>query len=515
MSTHPVVADRALDRALDRAVDRAPAAAPPARRLAVVPPPASPSSTVRSVSQGVPAQPEGPAPSRARTAPAPGEEPLLPVVGGEEQVPLVTGGTARYANLDVAASAPALCWVADHVERVLPLYASVHRGAGYASQVSTAVLEGARDVVGGFVGARADDVVVWTRSTTDALAVLAGCVPDGGSVLVLDLEHHANLLPWRTQGHRGVTSRVVEAAPTLEGTLAVLADALAAEPTALVAVTGASNVTGEELPLRRVADLAHTAGARLAVDAAQLAPHRAVDVARDGVDWVALSGHKLYAPFGAGALVGRRDWLDEGTPYLAGGGAVAEVGLDDVRWAAAPARHEGGTPNVLGVAALAAACDALQALAGGALEAHERALRERLVDGLAGVPGVRVHRALEGAPSAIGVVTFTVDGVAPGLVAAVLSAEHGIGVRDGRFCAHPLLERLGLREGAVRASVGVGSRAEDVDRLVAALRALVSDGPGWEYALVEGRWAPVDDPRPWPEWGDPTARAAAARPCGG
>ncbi|WP_366146573.1 aminotransferase class V-fold PLP-dependent enzyme [uncultured Pseudokineococcus sp.] len=440
---------------------------------------------------------------------------MLPVVGGEEQVPLVTGGTARYANLDVAASAPALCWVADHVERVLPLYASVHRGAGYASQVSTAVLEGARDVVGAFLGAREDDVVVWTRNTTDALAVLAGCVPDGGSVLTLDLEHHANLLPWRTQAHRGVTSRVVTAAPTLEGTLAALEAALAEEPTALLAVTGASNVTGEELPLRRLADLAHAAGARLAVDAAQLAPHRAVDVARDGVDWVALSGHKLYAPFGAGALVGRRDWLDAGTPHLAGGGAVEEVGADDVRWAAAPARHEGGTPNVLGVAALAAACEALGALAPGALEAHEAALRERLVRGLADVAGVRVVETLAGAPSSIGVVTFTVEGVAPGLVAAVLSAEHGIGVRDGRFCAHPLLARLGLPEGAVRASVGVGSRADDVDRLVAGLRALVAHGPAVGYALVDGRWAPVEDTRPWPSWGDPTARAGVARPCGG
>ncbi|WP_422631969.1 aminotransferase class V-fold PLP-dependent enzyme [Pseudokineococcus basanitobsidens] len=437
------------------------------------------------------------------------------VVGGDERVPLVTGGEVRYANLDVAASAPALVWVADHVERVLPLYASVHRGAGYASQVSTAVLEGSRDVVAGFLGARPDDVVVWTRNTTDALAVLAGCVPDGGSVLVLDLEHHANLLPWRTQGHRGVTQRVVEAAATLEGTLAALADALAERPTALLAVTGASNVTGEELPLARLADLAHAAGARLAVDAAQLAPHRAVAMARDGVDWVALSGHKLYAPFGAGALVGRRDWLDAGTPHLAGGGAVEEVGVDDVRWASAPARHEGGTPNVLGAAALAAACEALSALDDGALEAHEAALRERLVRGLAGVPGVRVVRTLDGAASSIGVVTFAVEGVEPGLVAAVLSAEHGVGVRDGRFCAHPLLARLGLPGGAVRASVGVGSRAEDVDRLVAALHRLVEDGPAWDYALEGGRWAPVDDPRPWPAWGDPTARAAAARPCGG
>jgi len=492
VSTHPVIAPVPAATAAD-----VPPGAP-ARRLAVVPP-------------AVPR----PARGGRRGAPAPGELPLLPVVGGDEHVPLVTGGTARYANLDVAASAPALCWVADHVERVLPLYASVHRGAGYASQVSTAVLEGARDVVGAFLGAREDDVVVWTRNTTDALALLAGCVPDGGSVLVLDLEHHANLLPWRTQGHRGVTERVVPAAATLEGTLEVLAAALAAEPTALLAVTGAGNVTGEELPLRRLADLAHAAGARLAVDAAQLAPHRAVDVARDGVDWVALSGHKLYAPFGAGALVGRRDWLDAGTPHLPGGGAVAEVGVDDVRWAAAPARHEGGTPNVLGAAALAAACEALSALADGALEAHEQALRDRLVQGLAQVPGVRVHRSLEGVPSAIGVVTFTVDGHEPGLVAAVLSAEHGVGVRDGRFCAHPLLERLGLSAGAVRASVGVGSRAEDVDRLLAGLRALVADGPAGEYELVDGRWAPVDDPRPWPSWGDPRARAGAVRPCGG
>ncbi|WP_445262896.1 aminotransferase class V-fold PLP-dependent enzyme [Pseudokineococcus sp. 1T1Z-3] len=450
-----------------------------------------------------------------RAAPAPGEHPLLPVVGGEERVPLVTGGEARYAGLDVAASAPALVWVAEHVERVLPLYASVHRGAGYASQVSTAVLEGSRDVVAGFVGARRDDVVVWTRNTTDALAVLAGCVPDGGSVLVLDLEHHANLLPWRTQGHRGVTQRVVAAASTLEGTVEALERALAAAPTSLLAVTGASNVTGEELPLARLAALAHHYGARLAVDAAQLAPHRALDLARDGVDWVALSGHKLYAPFGAGALVGRRDWLDAGTPHLAGGGAVEEVGADDVRWATAPARHEGGTPNVLGAAALAAACEALSALDDGALEAHEQALRARLLDGLAQVPGVRVVRALEDVPSSIGVVTFTVDGVDPGLVAAYLSAEHGVGVRDGRFCAHPLLARLGLPGGAVRASVGVGTRAEDVDRLVAALKSLVADGPAWTYEVVEGRHAPVDDPRPWPEWGDPSARAAAARPCGG
>ena len=277
-------------------------------------------------------------------------------VGAGTRVPLVTGGTAEYANLDLAASAPALEPVAAHVADVLPLLSSVHRGAGYLSQVSTALLERARECVGEFVGARATDVVVFTRNTTDALNLLATAVP--GAVLCLDVEHHANLLPWRS-ARADAAHRTLPAASTVEETLAALEAALRATPTALLTVTGASNVTGEVLPLRRIAAIAHAAGARVAVDAAQLAPHRRVDLAATGVDYVALSGHKLYAPFGAGALIGRRDWLDAAAPYLAGGGAVTQVDLDGATWAPAPHRHEAGTPNVLGVAALAQACRTL------------------------------------------------------------------------------------------------------------------------------------------------------------
>ncbi|HZI96411.1 MAG TPA: aminotransferase class V-fold PLP-dependent enzyme [Actinomycetales bacterium] len=413
-------------------------------------------------------------------------EPLLPVVGADLVAPLVTGGSRRYANLDYAASAPALTAVAEHVTRVLPTYASVHRGAGYASQLSTALYEDSRATIGAFVGARADDVTVVVRNTTDALNLLAGCVPDGGRVVVLDIEHHANLLPWQRIRHA-----VVPFAETLDQTLADLEREIAAAPTALVAVTGASNVTGEELPVDWITAVAHAHGARVVVDAAQLAPHRRVDLAASGVDYLALSGHKLYAPFGAGVLVGRRDWLDEAPPYLAGGGAVRSVCGDVTVWAPAPARHEGGTPNVIGTAALAAACRALAELPPGALEAHEDALRRRLVDGLTSLEGVAVRTIWPDSPSSIGVVTFTVDGFDPGLVAAVLSAEHGIGVRDGKFCAHPLLSRLGLTTGAVRASVGAGSRRDDVDRLVAALGDLLAHGPRWPYELVDGRWAPT------------------------
>ncbi len=313
--------------------------------------------------------------------------------------------------------------------------------------------------------------------------------------MFLDLEHHANLLPWQRLPHRCVA---VE--PTVEATLAALDDALAARPAALLAITGASNVTGEELPVERIVRLAHRRGARVVVDAAQLAPHRAIDLDATGVDYVAFSGHKLYAPYGCGVLVGRRDWLDQATPYLAGGGAVREVSVGSTRWAPAPARHEGGTPNVLGAVALARACRELRALPEGALEVHEAALREsarRRAE--ARCPASGCTACFDDAPSSIGVVTFTVDGYDAGLVAAYLSAEHGIGVRDGRFCAHPLLARLGL-DAAVRASVGVGSRADDVDRLVAAVDALVRQGPGSQYALVDGRWQPASDVRPLPEW---------------
>src|SRR4051794_9619425 len=443
------------------------------------------------------------APSAVRTAVRPGAAPLLPVVGADTRVPLVPGGTARYVDLDSAASSRALELVAARVAEALPLYASVHRGAGYLSQVSTAAYESARETVAGFVGARADDVCVLVRHTTDALNLLAGCVPAGEAVLVLDCEHHADLLPWQQRGP--VT--VLPTATTVVETLRALGRELVAGSYALVAVTGASNVTGESLPLEEVVQLAHAAGARVLVDGAQLVPHRRFSLAESGVDYVAFSGHKAYAPFGSGALVGRRDWLDAAPAYLAGGGAVQEVTVEETSWAAAPHRHEGGSPNVLGAVALAAACEALAGLDEGALAAHEQALRERLVDGLAALPGVRVLRIWADSGEPTGVVSFTVAGADPGLVAAYLSAEHGIGVRDGRFCAHPLLARLGVPEGALRASVGVGSTLDDVDRLLAALDAFLSAGPRVAYARRDGRWQPADDPRPK---ADPAALAHGA-----
>ena len=457
--------------------------------------------------------------STALAAPAPfaTAPPLAPVVGAATEVPLVGGGCVRYANLDHAATAPALTAVAERIEALLPLVGSVHRGSGIPSRAASAAYEAAREAILAAVGGRpGEDVAIVVRNATDATNLLAGCIPAAaGDVVTLDVEHHATLLAWRgPAGHRCVPHE-----PTVEGTLRALDDALRERRTALLAVTGASNVTGETLPIERLAALAHAHGARILVDAAQLLPHRAVDLAASDVDYLAFSGHKLYAPYGAGVLVGRRDWLETGAPYLAGGGAVREVTLEGTVWAGGPARHEAGTPNLLGAVAIAEALHELSRL-GDARDAHERALRARLHEGLAALPGVTPLRIWEDAPDAIGVVAFAVEDHAPGLVGAYLSAEHGIGVRDGRFCAHPLLERLGLPDGALRASVGLGTRGEDVERLISAVEQLVTEGARQIYVRTAEGWGPADDDRDEAAWlaraGLTIGRPSASRPspCG-
>jgi selenocysteine lyase/cysteine desulfurase len=282
-------------------------------------------------------------------------------------------------------------------------------------------------------------------------------------------------------------------------------------------VTGASNVTGEIWPYAEMARLAHRYGARIVLDAAQLAPHRRIDMALDGIDYLALSGHKLYAPFGSGALVGRRDWLGTGEPFLAGGGAVRYVGTDTVLWADLPDRQEAGSPNVIGAVALGVACRTLQSTDRDSLEAHQTQLIDRARDRLVAVPGIEVYRLWALDHPRIAVLPFALDSVPYAQLAAVLSAEFGIGVRHGCFCAHPLMTALlridaddeaGIREGlargaptavpgAVRASTGIGTTAADCDRLVAAVSEIAANGPRWTYtSSADGTdCRPTPDPR--------------------
>ncbi|MFE4176358.1 aminotransferase class V-fold PLP-dependent enzyme [Streptomyces sp. NPDC056909] len=439
----------------------------------------------------------------------------LPVLGRDVTVPLVTGGEVSYAALDYAASAPALQRVWDDVAAYAPYYGSVHRGAGYLSQLSTDLFENSRRTVAEFLGCRPDDQVVFTRSTTDSLNLLAAVLPADCQVFVFETEHHASLLPWREArvSYLNAPRTPAEAVATLERALAER------DPRgpALVCVTGASNVTGELWPVRELAAAAHTHGARIVLDAAQLAPHHPVDIAGLDVDWVAFSGHKLYAPFGSGVLAGRADWLQDAEPYLAGGGASRAVarrsdGGVDVAWHTTAARHEAGSPNVIGVYAIAAACRALTEAGFDTLVDRERRLVARVRAGLAEVPEVRVLSLFGDDAPRVGVLSFVVEGWNSSHFAAALSAEYGIGVRDGLFCAHPLVRTLlgtdpqdpgecGAPEAepgerslnAIRVSFGAGTPDEHVDRFVRAVRELVSQGARWNYRTEDGRCVPDRD----------------------
>ncbi|RKF25997.1 aminotransferase class V-fold PLP-dependent enzyme [Micromonospora globbae] len=401
--------------------------------------------------------------------------------------PLDVLGVPGEINLDYAATAPCARTAADAVAELLPWYASVHRGAGALSRRCTLAYERARQTVGDFFGARADDHVIFTRNTTDALNLLARSLPPGTTVVTFASEHHANLLPWpRGSVRLPVPADAGGAVRALDAALTELRRAANPGLPVLVAVTGASNVTGERWPVSELARVARRHGARIALDAAQLAPHAPVDLLALDVDYLAVSGHKLYAPFGAGVLIGRADWLDAAPPYLAGGGATQRVGAGthEVTWAVGPARHEGGTPNLLGAVALAAVCAALADADRAALHEHEQRLLARLRDGIAALPHVVELRTFGPDAPRVGIVSFVVAGRDSAEVAAELAREHAVGVRDGLFCAHPLARRLlaeaAARTGrrdlpptAVRASIGLGSTREHVDRLLAALATLV------------------------------------------
>jgi selenocysteine lyase/cysteine desulfurase len=449
----------------------------------------------------------------AQVCPIPWDE----VVGDDEPAPVPGGGWVPYVNLDNAATTPALRAVTDAVTAFLPLYSSVHRGTGYKSRASTAAYEGARRVVGDFVGADADrDAVVFGRHTTDAVNLLAGSLAMAPDAIVLTtrLEHHSNDLPWRARA-RG---RVVAVAARPDGTLDTddLDRLLArhAGRVALLAVTGASNVTGVVPPIHDLAARVHAAGGRILVDAAQLAAHRPIDMRPHDdpghLDFVALSGHKAYAPFGTGALIGRRDaFLTR--PHLPGGGTVRAVTTDHVLWADLPDREEGGSPNVVGAVALAAAVSRLAEAGLDRIALHDQALAAYAQDRLGRIPGVRLYGPVGdgAAASKVGVVPFTLDGLDPGVVAAVLGYEHGIGVRSGCFCAQPYIahlldltaaEVISLAEaggvpGMVRLSFGAYTTTSDIDLAVDAVAELATRAGRASATATyiqgpDGTWAP-------------------------
>ena len=439
------------------------------------------------------------------------------IVGLDAPIPQADGRVAPYINLDNAATTPPLREVLDAVERFLPFYASVHRGTGYKSRVSTAAWDDAHETIARFVGADSStQAVIFGKNTTEAINKLAFRYPLAADAIVLTtaMEHHSNDLPWRGR------AEIVRAGVLADGQLdEAEIDRLLARHgrrVALLAVTGASNVTGFVPPIHRLARKAHAVGARILVDAAQLAPHRPIAVRAstdpEHLDFVAFSAHKMYAPFGTGALVGTRAAFS-GAPEYRGGGTVDVVTATDVTWADLPDREEAGSPNVVGAVAMAAAARVLTPGVLAAIGQHEATLTAYALERLRAVRGVRVFGAAT--PSVgvdrVGVIPFTVDGVPHGLVAAVLGYEHGVGVRSGCFCAQPYVAQLlglgeaartslggatGERPGLVRISFGAYNTLAEIDVAVDAIAGVARGGCERRYRFVADRgvWQPLATP---------------------
>lgn len=416
--------------------------------------------------------------------------PPVALVGEGILVPCVDGIERPYVSFDTAASTAALPSVLERVQDFVPWYSSIHRGAGYKSRISTAAYEDARDAALRFAGrSEPRDVAIFCRNTTEALNHLAyrlRLTPDDVVVTTV-VEHHANLLPWS----RLATCRYVECSERgtfeIDNVLATLDQAPAPK---LLSITGASNITGWIPPVEEIISAAHDRGIPVVVDGAQLAPHRPLPATPDFIAW---SGHKMYAPFGTGVLVGPREAFSEGDPFLAGGGAVDLVDLDEVVWTVPPDREEAGSPNVVGAVALHAAIDALESIGWSSIVEHDQAMANQLRKGLASIRGVRVLGP-DLDTETLPVASFVVDGVPHPLVAARLAFENAIGVRHGCFCAHPYLTRLlGLSDedvsafradvlrgdrsrmpGAVRASAGINTTESDVERLLEAVDMIAS-----------------------------------------
>lgn len=435
-------------------------------------------------------------------------------VGLDVPVPRYDGTSGPYINLDNAASTPPMRRVLEAVQNFMPYYSSVHRGTGFKSKLSTYLYEESRQIVLDFLDATpGTHTCIFGKNTTESINKLARRFPFSEKrdlVITSAMEHHSNDLPWRA------TTKTIHVRLLPDGRLDE-ADfdeklRLYGQRTALVAITGASNVTGYLNPIQRLAEKAHASGAMILVDCAQFAPHRKVSMGDlddpAHLDFVAISAHKMYAPFGTGALVGRQDIFSRGDPDMVGGGTVEIVTLEDVVWAGPPDRDEAGSPNTVGAIALGAAIRELERVGMQAVASHEADLTAYALEQLHQIPEVKIYGDPDpaNALNRLGVIPFQLTNHSHFLVSAVLGHEFGIGVRSGCFCAHPyILNLLGLSDtearqvrehmingdksempGLIRVSFGLYNEIEEVDVLVEALRNISQNAYQGTYIQEKG-----------------------------
>jgi cysteine desulfurase/selenocysteine lyase len=374
------------------------------------------------------------------------------------------------AFLDSAASAAKPDAVIDAIANFYRRdYANVHRGVHELSLRATRAMEDARARIARFIGASDPREIVFVRNATEALNLVARSFGDaqvgpGDEVLITEMEHHSNIVPWQQVcERRGARLRVVP----VDDRGALRMDAFAGLMTArtrLVALSHVSNVLGTIAPLEEISALCAARGAALVVDGAQAVPHQPVDVAALGCDFYAFSGHKLFGPSGIGVLWGRAERLEAMPPLLSGGGMIASVRFEKTTWAPIPARFEAGTPDIAGAVGLGAAVDYLESIGMREVERWTHELLGYATDALSRVPRLRIFGT---APRKAAVIAFALEGVHPHDVGTILDAE-GVAVRAGHHCAQPLMERFGV-PAMVRASLALYNTQGDVDQLVRAL----------------------------------------------
>tara|TARA_A100001391_G_scaffold136353_2_gene95075 strand:+ start:37009 stop:38196 length:1188 start_codon:yes stop_codon:yes gene_type:complete len=369
---------------------------------------------------------------------------------------LVRPDGSSWHYLDTGATAQKPQAVVDAVTRAIGVdYATVHRGVYARSAEMTRSYEAARRRVASFIGGREEELV-FVRGATEAINLVAYSYPNKGRVLLSQLEHHSNIVPWQLAGWQ------VDVCPLTEDGLIDLdaAEAMLTSEHTMVAFAHVSNVLGSVLDAERAAQIAHKVGAKLLLDGCQAVPRMAVDVAALDCDFYAFSGHKLYGPTGIGALWGRAELLDAMPPWQGGGAMIDKVAFTGTTFAPPPQRFEAGTPAIVEAVGLAAACDYVSALGIGAIAAHEAELvaetRARL--------GAMNDVTLYGPDRSAGIVSFMLDGVHPHDLGTILD-EEGVAIRAGHHCAQPLMEHLGVTATA-RASFGLYSDEDDVAALI-------------------------------------------------
>jgi cysteine desulfurase/selenocysteine lyase len=380
-------------------------------------------------------------------------------------------GGKKLTFLDSAASAQKPQAVIDAMANVYGHeYANIHRGVYYLSQIATDHFEAARRKVQGFLGAAHDREVIFTRNATEAINLVAASwgranLKEGDQVILSEMEHHANIVPWQLLREQTGIELVVAPIDD-DGALNWEAfENCFTDRTKLVAMTHVSNALGTITPIADIIRTAHDHGALVLVDGSQAVPHMDVDVVALDADFYVFTGHKLYGPSGIGVLYGKEALLDAMPPYQGGGEMIATVTFEKTTYAELPHKFEAGTPNIVGAIGLGAAIDYLATIDRAAADAHEQALLAYTNEQLAGLNSVRIYGT---APQKVGLVSFTIDGAHPHDVGTILDHE-GIAVRAGHHCAQPVMDRFGV-PATTRASFGLHSDYDDVDALVSGIK---------------------------------------------